>query len=138
VGSPGASFPIKDHIANLIRHYVPEVTTVKLVAATATDRAPAGEPVSSPAANVQRILDERINPAVRDHGGAITLVEVKGDTAFLRLEGGCQGCAMAEVTLRQGVEVMIREQVPGIVTIVDTTDHAGGTNPYFKTRKGPS
>ncbi|HEX9583161.1 MAG TPA: NifU family protein [Gammaproteobacteria bacterium] len=65
-------------------------------------------------------------------------MEVKDDTVYIRFEGGCQGCAMADVTLRQGVEVMIKEQVPEIVAVVDVTDHAGGTNPYFKTKKGPA
>ncbi len=64
-------------------------------------------------------------------------MEVEDGTAYIRFEGRCQGCAMAEVTLRQGVEVMIKEQVPEIVTVVDVTDHASGTNPYYKTKKGP-
>ena len=139
VGSPGASFPIKDHIGNMIRHHFSEVTAVRLVTTpTGTGRASHGEPDPSPSARVRRILDQQINPAVSGHGGLIKLVDVTGDTAYIRFEGGCQGCAMAEVTLRQGVEVMIKEQVSGIVTIVDTTDHAAGTDPYFKTRKGAS
>ncbi|MFQ5972838.1 MAG: NifU family protein [Alphaproteobacteria bacterium] len=139
VGSPGASVPIRDTIGNLIRHYIPEVVDVRLVATPAdTDRGPRGGPGASLAAHVERVLAEQINPAVRDHGGFIRLMEVKNDTAYVRLEGGCQGCAMAYVTVRQGVEVLIREQVPEIVAVVDVTDHAGGTEPYFKTRKGPS
>ncbi len=139
LGSPGASFPIKDLIGNMIGHYVSEVAGVRLVSApTDTDNALDGEPSSSPSAHVQRILDEQINPAVRAHGGFIRLIEVTDDTAHIRFEGGCQGCAMAEVTLRQGVEVMIKEQVSEIIEIVDATDHASGTNPYFKTKKGPS
>jgi cystathionine gamma-synthase len=138
-GSPGASVPIKNSIANMVRHYVPEVFDVRFVTTlTDADRAPRGSPDTSPSANLERVLDEQINPAVRAHGGFITLVEVKDGTAYIRFEGGCQGCAMADVTLRQGVEVMIKEQVPGIVTLVDVTDHASGTNPYFKTKKGPS
>ena len=65
-------------------------------------------------------------------------IGVDGATAYIRFEGRCQGCAMAEVTLRQGVEVIIKEQVPEILAIVDVTEHAGGTDPYFKTKKGPS
>jgi Fe-S cluster biogenesis protein NfuA len=139
VGSPGASVPIKDNIGNMIRHYVPEVVEVRLVTPRSdTDRVLRGGPGTSPSMNAQRVLDEQINPAVRSHGGFIRLMEVKDDTAYIRFEGGCQGCAMADVTLRQGVEVMIKEQVPEIVAIVDVTDHSGGTNPYFKTKKGPS
>ena len=139
VGSPGASVPIKENIGNLIRHYVPEVVDVQLVATlTDTDRALRGGPGTSLSTSVQRVLDEQINPAVGDHGGFIRLIEVKDDIAYIQFEGGCQGCAMANVTLRQGVEVMIKEQIPEIVAIVDVTDHASGTNPYFETKKGPS
>jgi len=85
---------------------------------------------------VQEVIDERINPGIRSHGGWVALLEVKGDTAFIQLGGGCQGCGMADVTLKQGVEVMIKEQVPEITKIVDTTDHAGGDNPYYQPSKG--
>ena len=139
VGSPGASVPIKENIGNLIRHYVPEVVDVQLVTTlTDTEGALRGGPSTSLSTSVQRVLDEQINPAVGDHGGSIRLMEVKDDIAYIRFEGGCQGCALANVTLRQGVEVMIKEQIPEIVAIVDVTDHAGGTNPYFETKKGPS
>jgi Fe-S cluster biogenesis protein NfuA len=139
VGSPGASIPIKDNIANMIRHYLPEVVDVELVA-TLTDpgRAQRGGPSAPPSTGVQRLLDEQINPAVDGHGGFIRLIEVADDIAYLQFEGRCQGCAMANVTLRQGVEVMIREQIPEIVAVVDVTDHASGTNPYFQTKKGPA
>ena len=62
-------------------------------------------------------------------------MKAENETAYLRLEGGCQGCAMADLTLRQGVEVMIKERVPEIVAVVDVTDHAAGRAPYFKTKK---
>jgi Fe/S biogenesis protein NfuA len=62
-------------------------------------------------------------------------VAVEVDTAYLRLSGGCAGCGMAAVTLSQGIEVAIRESVPEIVTIVDVTDHASGTNPYYEAAK---
>ncbi len=81
---------------------------------------------------VQQVLDEKVNPGVASHGGNVTLLDVRGDTAYLKLGGGCQGCGMADVTLRQGIEVMIKEAVPAIQNIVDTTDHAGGTNPYYQ------
>ncbi len=139
VGSPGASIPIKDDIGNMFRHHLPEVVDVQFVTTlTDIDRAARGGPGTSQTASVQLLLDEQINPAVSSHDGYIRLVEVKDDTAYIRFEGGCQGCAMAHVTLRQGVEVMIKEQVPEIVAVVDVTDHASGTNPYFKTKKGPS
>jgi cystathionine gamma-synthase len=138
-GSPGAAIPIRGDIRNTIVHYVPEVVDVTLAVADADSgaREPAG-PAGSPLERVNRILDAQINPAVRVHGGFIKLMSIEGDTASIRFEGGCQGCAMADVTLRQGVEVILKEQVAEIVAVVDVTDHAGGANPYFKTRKGPS
>ena len=136
-GSPGASVPIKKSIANMIRHYVPEVVDIQIgTTLTGADRAPRDGPATSPSKSVRRVLDEEINPAIRSHGGFIRLIEVKDDIAYIQFEGGCQGCAMANVTLRQGVEVMIKEQIREIVAIVDVTDHASGTNPYFETKKG--
>lgn len=81
---------------------------------------------------VQRVLDERINPSVSGHGGRVSLIDLREKTVFLQLEGGCQGCGMADVTLKQGIEVMIKEAVPEIEEIYDVTDHADGRNPYYK------
>jgi len=58
-----------------------------------------------------------------------------GGTLFLRFEGGCQGCAMVELTLRQGIEPILTKQIPEITAVVDETDHGAGTVPYFKTKK---
>ena len=80
---------------------------------------------------VQRVLDEDINPAVAAHGGFVVLHEVKEGVAYIELHGGCQGCGMASVTLREGIEVRLKEMVPGIREIVDVTDHAVGANPYY-------
>ena len=85
---------------------------------------------------VQRVLDTEINPAVAGHGGWVTLLEVKDNVAYIQLGGGCQGCGMVDVTLKQGIEVRIREAVPAIREIIDSTDHAGGKNPYFQPAKG--
>ena len=85
---------------------------------------------------VQRVLDQDINPAVATHGGWVSLLDVKDQVAYIQLGGGCQGCGMADVTLKQGIEVRIREAVPDIREVVDTTDHAGGTNPYYRPAKG--
>ena len=85
---------------------------------------------------VQRVLDAEINPAVAGHGGWVTLLDVKDDVAYIQLGGGCQGCGMVDVTLKQGIEVRIREAVPAIREIIDSTDHAGGKNPYFQPAKG--
>lgn len=88
------------------------------------------------AAAVQRVIEAQINPGIASHGGFVTLLDVKGDVAYIALGGGCQGCGMADVTLRQGIEVMIKEAVPQIHEIVDTTDHAEGRNPYYQQSKG--
>ena len=85
---------------------------------------------------VQRVLDDEINPAVGAHGGWVSLLDVKDEVAYIQLGGGCQGCGMADVTLKQGIEVRIKEMVPQIREIVDTTDHAGGTNPFYRPAKG--
>ena len=84
---------------------------------------------------VMQVLDSQINPSIAAHGGHAQLVAVEGDTAYLRLSGGCQGCGMASVTLSQGIEVLLKENVPEIQRVVDVTDHASGTNPYFEQAK---
>jgi len=85
---------------------------------------------------VQAVLDQDINPAVAAHGGWVTLLEVKDNVAYIQLGGGCQDCGMVDVTLKQGIEVRIREAVPAIREIIDSTDHAGGKNPYYQPAKG--
>jgi len=85
---------------------------------------------------IQELLDSHVNPQVASHGGHIDLVDVKDDTAYIRMGGGCQGCGMANVTLKQGVAKAIQERVPAITNVLDVTDHAGGANPYFQPGKG--
>ncbi len=82
-----------------------------------------------------RVLEQQINPAIAAHGGSAELVGVEDDTAYLRLGGGCVGCGMVSVTLRQGIEVALREAVPVITRVIDVTDHASGTNPYYEPAK---
>lgn len=81
---------------------------------------------------VKRIIDERVNPALASHGGGVALIDIKENTVYVQLEGGCQGCGMASVTLKQGIEVMIKEAVPEIEEVLDVTDHADGKNPYYE------
>jgi Fe/S biogenesis protein NfuA len=85
---------------------------------------------------IQKLLDEHINPAIADHGGFVVLHGVEDDIAYVTLGGGCQGCGMADVTLKQGIEALITEEVPGITRVIDQTDHASGTNPYYQPAKG--
>ena len=80
---------------------------------------------------IQQVLEAQVNPMVAAHGGVVRLLEVKENSAYLEFGGGCQGCGMIDVTLKQGVEVMIKEQIPEIEAIYDVTDHAEGSNPYY-------
>jgi len=87
------------------------------------------------AQRVIQVLEAQINPSIASHGGRADLVAVEEEVAYLRLSGGCAGCGMAAVTLSQGIEVAIRESVPEITRVVDVTDHAAGTNPYYEPAK---
>jgi Fe/S biogenesis protein NfuA len=84
------------------------------------------------ATKIQRVIDEQINPGLSTHGGAAALVDIEGDVIFIELSGGCQGCSMADSTMKQGIETTILQNVPEVREIRDVTDHAKGTNPYFQ------
>jgi Fe-S cluster biogenesis protein NfuA/Fe-S cluster assembly iron-binding protein IscA len=84
---------------------------------------------------LQQIIDTELNPAIAAHGGYINLFAVEGDTAYIEMGGGCVGCGMVDVTLKQGIEASIIGVVPGIERVVDQTDHASGTNPYYAPEK---
>ena len=99
-------------------------------------RAPTSGDLSGDVAQrVIQVLDRQVNPSIAAHGGRAELVAVEDATAYLRLGGGCQGCAMATVTLSQGIEAAITEAIPEITSVVDVTDHQSGTNPYFESAK---
>jgi Fe-S cluster biogenesis protein NfuA len=83
---------------------------------------------------IQYLLAHKINPGVAAHAGFVELVEVKDNNVYIRLGGGCQGCGAADFTLRQGIEAIIRKEVPEIVQVLDVTDHAAGMNPYYQRR----
>ena len=74
-----------------------------------------------------------ISPDGYAHAAAFN--EVAETVVYLRLSGGCQGCGMAQVTLSQGIEVALREEIPELVGVVDVTDHASGSNPFFESAK---
>jgi Fe-S cluster biogenesis protein NfuA len=80
---------------------------------------------------IQKVFDEEINPGIAAHGGHVELVDVQGTSIFLTMSGGCQGCGSAQYTLHQGIEQIVRARVPEVTDIVDVTDHAAGTNPYY-------
>jgi len=81
---------------------------------------------------VDQIFREQINPAVAQHGGQVDLIDVDDGVVLVRMMGGCQGCGMANQTLKQGIEQSLKEMIPAIKEVRDITDHAGGTNPYYK------
>jgi len=80
---------------------------------------------------VRQLLDGVVNPMVAAHGGRADLVSVEGDTAFVRMGGGCQGCGAASATLEQGITTAILENIPEISRVADVTDHTAGANPYY-------
>ena len=80
---------------------------------------------------LQRVIDTEINPGIAAHSGAIALDRVDGNTVYIEMMGGCQGCAASDVTLRQGVHEAFRSALPGLGAILDVTDHAAGSNPFY-------
>ena len=122
----------------------PEIATAIRTALDAT-HAPLGEladprdtPDTALLRAVEDLLDRQVNPSVAVHGGHIAVEKVAGSTVYLRMSGGCQGCAASSATLRDGVERMLRAALPEITKIVDVTDHASGTTPFYAKADGPS
>lgn len=90
-----------------------------------------GEPTGGIAERVRSVLEAQVNPAIAAHGGMISLVDVEDTDIYVEMSGGCQGCALSRMTLRQGVERMLREAVPELTAVHDITDHSSGENPYL-------
>jgi Fe-S cluster biogenesis protein NfuA len=132
-GSPGAVLPLVARIETQLSAAVPEVSRVQLVA-------PPGKRAPPPSGNgiseqALQVVDSDINPVIAAHRGRVVVEGVVQGWIRLRFEGGCQGCSMAEVTLRQGIEPMLRQRVPDVVGVIDITDHSAGTNPFFSAEK---
>ena len=83
------------------------------------------------AEKIQQLLDGSINSSLASHGGFATLLGVEGETAYLTMGGGCQGCSMSQATMVQGISTAIREAIPEITEVVDATDHSLGENPFY-------
>ena len=83
------------------------------------------------AEKVMTVIDEQVNPSVAGHGGHVTLMDVKDNVVYVELGGGCRGCGMAKVTLKDGIEKTIKEAIPEIVEVLDVTDHGMGDSPYY-------
>jgi cystathionine gamma-synthase len=127
-GSPGAVLPATAAIEALLRAAVPQVTDVRVVWPGPAAPAGGGEDLSD---RVRQVVEAEITPAVAAHGGRVGLVDVREGRALIRLNGRCQGCSLAEVTVRQGIERLLRARFPEIAGVVDTTDHGAGTNPFY-------
>jgi Fe-S cluster biogenesis protein NfuA len=131
-GSPGAVLPLASRIEALIRAAVPEITGVRIAGPGA---GPPGSAAGSLAERARRVLDAEINPVIAAHRGHAALVGVEQGWVRIRFEGGCQGCSLAEVTLRQGIEPLLRARLPSMTGLVDITDHEAGTEPFFSPEK---
>ena len=84
------------------------------------------------AQKIQTVLDEKVAPGLAGHGGWVELTAVEGDAAYIQFGGGCQGCGQSQVTLDEGIKTAILAEVPEIKRVLDGTDHASGTNPYYQ------
>ena len=129
-GSPGAVLPILGRIEAQLRAAVPGVTAVRLTVA-GLPRPEAGDLAEA----ARAVLDAEINPAIAAHRGRVTVAGVAGGWIRVRLEGGCQGCSLAEVTLRQGIEPVLRARLPAMTGLADVTEHEAGTEPFFSPEK---
>ncbi len=103
-------------------------------AADVADR-PAADLSGPEASRIVQVLEADVNPQIAMHGGWADLVAFENGTAYVRMSGGCQGCGLAKVTLSQGIAVAIQDAVPEVKEVVDVTDHASGSNPYYEPAK---
>jgi Fe-S cluster biogenesis protein NfuA len=132
-GSPGAALPLLTRIESVVRRGLPAITTVRMVGPAS--RLAESEAGDDPTALARDVLDREVNPVVAAHRGHVSLVAVEGGWVRVRLEGGCQGCSLAEVTLRQGIEPLLRAKLAGFVGLVDVTDHQAGREPFYSPGK---
>jgi len=80
---------------------------------------------------IQTVIDDLVNPALAMHGGFVELVDVDDGVVSMRMSGGCQGCGAAQMTMAQGIEALLRDEIPSVRKVVDVTDHEAGENPYY-------
>jgi Fe-S cluster biogenesis protein NfuA len=132
-GSPGATLPLASRIEAAVRAAVPEVTAVRLAAPGTS--APGSPGAAGLAEAARQVLDAEVNPAIAAHRGHVTVTGAEDGWIRIRLDGGCQGCSLAEVTLRQGIEPLLRDRLPAFTGLADVTDHEAGTDPFFSPEK---
>jgi Fe-S cluster biogenesis protein NfuA len=131
-GSPGAALPLLSRIEALVRQAVPEIAKVRMIGPAGASTIGSGDDVAD---LVRGVLERDINPLIAAHRGHVSVVGVEEGRVRLRLDGGCQGCSLAEVTLRQGIEPVLRMKVAGVVGVIDVTDHEAGRDPFYPTAK---
>ena len=134
-GSPGAVFPLASRIEAAIRAAVPGITAVRLVVPGPGPSGPAREAGEDLAEAARRIIDAQVNPAITAPRGHVTVTGAGHGWIRIRLDGGCQGCSLAEVTIRQGIEPLLRARLPAFTGLIDVTDHEAGTDPFFSPEK---
>ena len=135
-GSPGAVFPLASRIEAVIRAAVPGITAVRLITPGMIPAGPPPADAGDLAEAARSIIDVEVNPAIAAHSGHVTVTGVTGDGWIrVRLEGGCQGCSLAEVTIRQGIEPLLRSRLPAMTGLIDVTDHEAGTEPFYSPEK---
>jgi Fe-S cluster biogenesis protein NfuA len=122
--------PLKTAVGATIRAQL--LTAVPAILESALRPASWGRPDAEVRAVIQALLDGEVNQGIAGHGGSISLVDYRDGRLSIAMSGGCQGCASSQVTLRQGVEVMVRRIAPEVVEIVDATDHAAGKTPFYQ------
>jgi Fe-S cluster biogenesis protein NfuA len=134
-GSPGAALPLAARIEAAIRAAVPGITAVRLAT---PGTSPSGSPTGtadSLAEAAREVLDAEVNPAIAAHHGHVAVTGADHGWIRIRLDGGCQGCSLAEVTIRQGIEPLLRARLPAMTGLTDVTDHEAGTDPFFSPEK---
>jgi Fe-S cluster biogenesis protein NfuA len=135
-GSPGAALPLASRIEAVIRAAVPGITAVRLVTpGTAPPGAAADLAETDLAEAARQVLDAEVNLAIAAHRGHVTVTGADHGWIRIRLDGGCQGCSLAEVTIRQGIEPLLRARLPAMTGLIDTTDHQAGAEPFFSPEK---
>jgi len=128
---PSASWSgLKSAIGTAIRTQL--LTGVPAILKMAVDTSTQERSDAELQAAVQELLDREVNRSIANHGGKISIVDVRQGKLFITMSGGCQGCASSQITLRQGFEVMVKRVAPEIVEIVDATDHEAGKQPFYQ------
>jgi Fe-S cluster biogenesis protein NfuA len=134
-GSPGAVFPLASRIEAVMRAAVPGITAVRLISPGADPAGPPSPDAGDLAGAARAIIDAEVNPAIAAHRGHVTVTGATGGWIRIRLDGGCQGCSLAEVTIRQGIEPLLRSRLPAMTGLIDVTDHEAGTGPFYSPEK---